>query len=321
MSANPANQDNPDSPLATRHTSLWFEDGNVVLIAEGVAFKVHRSVLALRSSVFKDMFSFPQPQRQSDSEDTFDGCPAVTLSDQMSHVRIVLDIFYNGIQYLAKREQPSWAIVNAMLVLGRKYQIDDLYSEGVHQLERIYPGDVDVLGQGKAGTDFMSFEHEHMISVANVVQDLDLQHLRAHSLYDCCQLDNSDLVRGVYGEKLREDDLLRCLDARTGLSEARGRVERAMFMSTEHDGCMRCAPILADLRQVDADLRCSSNFHDPLRSHSDLPIAWFNASCERLCVDCAGFHRAQDRAMRQNILDNLLDFIDIAEYGLDDEDE
>lgn len=40
---------------------LWFKDGNVILIAEGTAFRVHQSLLSINSEVFRDMFSFPQP--------------------------------------------------------------------------------------------------------------------------------------------------------------------------------------------------------------------------------------------------------------------
>ena len=76
----------------TRHIDLYFDDGNIVLIADEVAFRVHSSILSLRSPVFKDMLAMPQPA----STDTFDGCPVVNLPDCWCDVAPFLDFIYNG---------------------------------------------------------------------------------------------------------------------------------------------------------------------------------------------------------------------------------
>ena len=68
---------------------IWYDDGNVILQAEGTLFKVHRGVLARSSSVFKDMFSFPQPP--STDMEMMDGCPIVQLSDSAKEVGYVLE--------------------------------------------------------------------------------------------------------------------------------------------------------------------------------------------------------------------------------------
>lgn len=69
-----------------------------MLVAGGVAFKVHRAILARHSHVFKDMISFPRPKQGE--EESFDGCPMVPLSDSAEDVAIMLDIFYNGLPYV-----------------------------------------------------------------------------------------------------------------------------------------------------------------------------------------------------------------------------
>lgn len=41
-----------------RDSQAWFEDGNIIVVAEGTAFQVHRStVLSLRPDVLLDMLS------------------------------------------------------------------------------------------------------------------------------------------------------------------------------------------------------------------------------------------------------------------------
>ena len=48
--------------------------------AENTQFLVHKSLLAQNSSVFTDMFSFPQPPT-SEADNTVDRCPVVRMSD------------------------------------------------------------------------------------------------------------------------------------------------------------------------------------------------------------------------------------------------
>lgn len=73
-----------------RRSDLWFEDGNVVLEAEGTFFKVYRGNLARHSSVFAAMFSFPQPKTQSDPSESVEGCPIVHMPDAATHLRYFL---------------------------------------------------------------------------------------------------------------------------------------------------------------------------------------------------------------------------------------
>ena len=54
-----------DSTLVTR-SDIWLEDGNIVLQAENMQFKVHRGLLARVSPVFADVFSVPQPTQPQD---------------------------------------------------------------------------------------------------------------------------------------------------------------------------------------------------------------------------------------------------------------
>lgn len=56
--------------------AFWLRDGNVVLIAEKTAFRVHQSVLERKSEVFKDMFGVPQPE----NAETLEQCPLVHVT-------------------------------------------------------------------------------------------------------------------------------------------------------------------------------------------------------------------------------------------------
>jgi hypothetical protein len=61
-----------------RAQDLWFDDGNLILKAEDTLFRIYGGFLAARSSVFRDMLSFPPPK---EGNATLDGCPIVFVYD------------------------------------------------------------------------------------------------------------------------------------------------------------------------------------------------------------------------------------------------
>ncbi len=65
------------------HSSVWFEDGNIIVQAESAQFRVYRGILAMNSSVLRGMFELAQP----DESDMQDGCPVVHFYDSAQDVR------------------------------------------------------------------------------------------------------------------------------------------------------------------------------------------------------------------------------------------
>lgn len=82
----------PKSPTLYERGEPWLEDGNVVLVAEGTAYRVLRSILSKNSEVFRDMFMIPQPAEA----ETFAGCLVVHLSDSKKDVSFLLSVLFGG---------------------------------------------------------------------------------------------------------------------------------------------------------------------------------------------------------------------------------
>ena len=78
-------------------TDFWFADGNIVLLAGDVAFKVHRGQLVRHSDVFHDMFSLPQPAEGEAGQGLVDGCQWVELHDDPADVLHLLRALYDGL--------------------------------------------------------------------------------------------------------------------------------------------------------------------------------------------------------------------------------
>ena len=74
---------------------LWFDDGNIILIAEDTPFKVHRGMLMHTSEVLKDILSIPQPPVLDDSE-MMDGIAIVHVSDTWKDLSYMLSALYGG---------------------------------------------------------------------------------------------------------------------------------------------------------------------------------------------------------------------------------
>ncbi len=69
----------------THDKHFWFDDGNVVIVARGMGYKVYKGLLAAQSPVFHDLFA-----SASHAEEVYDGCPVVRLSDSPQDLQCLL---------------------------------------------------------------------------------------------------------------------------------------------------------------------------------------------------------------------------------------
>jgi len=76
--------------ILQKDTHVYLDDGNIVLVAGMTCFRVHRSLLAKYSPIFRDMFSLPQPEDQ----EMYDGVPMVELQDDPDILRALLRVIY-----------------------------------------------------------------------------------------------------------------------------------------------------------------------------------------------------------------------------------
>lgn len=70
---------------------IWYEDGNVVLQAQNTLFKVHRGVLAGRSSTLKNCVA---KVMISPSAPPVEGCPVFVMKSLSQDITHMLHIFY-----------------------------------------------------------------------------------------------------------------------------------------------------------------------------------------------------------------------------------
>lgn len=78
-------------------SDLWFADGNIILIVDKVAFKVHRGQLSRHSEVFEGLFSLPTTTTSSINM-LYEGCMCVEMhGDSPMDMRFFLQALYDGL--------------------------------------------------------------------------------------------------------------------------------------------------------------------------------------------------------------------------------
>ena len=92
------------TPGFTKHEDLWFDDGNVVLIAENTGFRLFRGLLSRQSEIFRGMFQMPQSE--ATAAEMYEGCPVVRVvedgAEEWVEVLGILSESSKSQQYVAR---------------------------------------------------------------------------------------------------------------------------------------------------------------------------------------------------------------------------
>ncbi|TRM60550.1 hypothetical protein BD626DRAFT_571618 [Schizophyllum amplum] len=132
----PVHSDGEERTLK-RVQELWFDDGNIVLQAEDTQFRVHRSILAIHSNVFRGMLSLPQT---ACDEEKIDGCPVVFLPGDAAQdmTYLFMAIYYSDF-FESAPAPTTFAIAAGVLRAATKYDILMLRHRAVRHFDTVYP--------------------------------------------------------------------------------------------------------------------------------------------------------------------------------------
>ncbi|KAJ6572756.1 hypothetical protein DFH09DRAFT_916393, partial [Mycena vulgaris] len=118
---------------------LWFADQGLVLRAGNRLFRVSGSILAARSSVFRDMMSIPQPE----SQPLIDGCPVVVLHDSAADAEYFLRAIFDSSFFERPPAPTRFSIVAGVLRLSTKYDVEYLRRRALLHLSAALPGSLE----------------------------------------------------------------------------------------------------------------------------------------------------------------------------------
>ncbi|OJT09463.1 hypothetical protein TRAPUB_14066 [Trametes pubescens] len=240
-------QDNSGS-ARTRDEEFWYDDGTIILVAGNVEFRVYKGILAENSSVFRDMFSLPQPPiSSSDVPSSENGCPIVHLSDSPEDLRHILRVPFEA------PKDPSFAAIAAAARLGHKYQMTRLLEQALTYLKTYYTNDYDAW-QKKESWNPPGFHDEDAIGVVNLARFLGETSLLPTALLACCQL-GRDLINGFAREdgtreQLTLDDIGLCLEAKPRLVQESSRTVLHVFEPMASVRCLSAGKCRGGFRRI-----------------------------------------------------------------------
>ncbi|OSD00794.1 hypothetical protein PYCCODRAFT_1340728, partial [Trametes coccinea BRFM310] len=171
-----------------RDPSLWYLDGNVVLVAQAVAFRVHCGVLARHSYVFSSWFSSPVLL----GPEWLDGVPIVRLkpTDTAHDLRQALLAVS-----LYDPTRLTFSIVAGLRRFALAYGMPALVDATRYLLSPTFP--FDVLEWDEPSPRRLSFDlgPDQAIEAYNLAKMADDGHIFA-AVYHCAQLPDDVLRRG-----------------------------------------------------------------------------------------------------------------------------
>ena len=294
----------PFSPWTRRHHKLYFDDGNIVIAASDLRFRVHTGILGHHSEVFKDMFSIPQPEES----EMYDGCPEMVLYDAPEAVETLLEHMYSAgdrsvvsIQrtsrtallttisisvhrsWYDRRVPVSFTEAWSRFMLGDKYQVKTACAEALWRIRQAFPGkleDYDRLEQeSKDGMikplyDFMMCDSIAVVQLARTHHIPDIAPL---AYYNLSLMDGHEAMQTVtYGSTREEVRLDRVavsvlIAVKKGLYLVQSDLLSIVVNPKLAEGCetqVHClTALLALLQMLVGDGWCSAPKFHPFRNY------------------------------------------------------
>ncbi|KAJ7213122.1 hypothetical protein GGX14DRAFT_620272 [Mycena pura] len=132
----PSSTPSPALTEATAPSTVWFEDGTIILEAEGSRFKVFKGILAANSTVFSDMLVVGS--NPANNDEMVEGCPVVRVYDTaLDLMHFLKALHYVG--YYDPPETKDFLMIAAILRLSTKYNVEFLRRRTLAHIASLYP--------------------------------------------------------------------------------------------------------------------------------------------------------------------------------------
>ncbi|KAM5544045.1 hypothetical protein V8D89_002231 [Ganoderma adspersum] len=277
---------------------LWFEDGNVVIVAGTAAFRVHTGVLSRHSEVFRDTFGVPRPALPAPS-DVFDGQPVVHVSDSANDFKQLLGMLYDGAKFMPPDEPVQFAVLAAVARLGHKYHIEWILKEATRRLRSIFPDTYEDWRKSKGPSDHLVVIRFIFlyIEAVNLIRLIGETKMLPVAIYQCCQflpllLKGAARADGTV-ETLDLPTLGLCIRAHTNLIQRQSKLNADVFCSGPSERCRETEACRTAMEKVYREVCGFPEFY----LHGTILHSNISCALERLevCSFCAAALRERER--------------------------
>ncbi|KAJ3808681.1 hypothetical protein EV368DRAFT_84280 [Lentinula lateritia] len=240
-------------------SDLWFSDGNLILETESSLFKVYSGLLARKSSVFRDMFTFPQPNDHKD-------VPTVRLYDSTEELTWFLKAILDPEFFEPPPSTTDLSIVGAILRLSSKYDVQFLRRRALLHVQTTYPSTLRAWKRRDTHRSIPPIDNSPF-AILPLVREFELDWALPAVLYCLCSYNVSQIIDGVTFRTrhltLNEDDKRKVLVGRAELVHLQTNLSFRCLRSTPHTDCSSPADCVEQLRKW-LNHASSWNIADPL---------------------------------------------------------
>ncbi|KAI1787704.1 hypothetical protein LXA43DRAFT_1028014 [Ganoderma leucocontextum] len=287
---------NPPISSIQRDEDVWLSDGNIVIVAaDTMAFRVHKSILSLRSEVFRDLFLLPNADAAT--METMDGCPVVRVSDSPDDIRrlfLVLccgkNYYYDGDALVAV----PFEVLASLIRMGHKYALQDILDHALSRLKKYYTNDLSAWKDPESRARYVTATDDDAPTVVTLGRLTNTPSLLPTALLVCTEIaadywEESDgsIVSRI--ASLPVSDQLQLTAAKASLAEACATRPLRLLASVPCPGCMRSAFCRA-AREAPLDALRDRDVLPSFSDHNALkPVAetfWGDVHWRRLCANC-----------------------------------
>ncbi|KAK7062401.1 BTB domain-containing protein [Favolaschia claudopus] len=279
---------------------LWFPDADLILRADDSIFRVYGGFLGARSSVFRDMISFPQPATQTEGE-MLNGRAVVRLHDSPTEATSFLRAVFDSSFFMPPPSCVNFEDIIGILRLAHKYDVSYLFRRALSHLDVLYPTNLAKRVQYRSQTHIQFPSPDAMIDMI--------------SLKTACEVGATWMLPTLYYAIAQVDDLLdhasdylqthqiqACLAAQSKLMRAHASSYR-FLRSLPLAGCSSvwyCRGIVEDVYD---NLEFQS---ERFRDMDPLGMSLFShRDRDDLCPGCRDFATVRFSAAQQAFWENL----------------
>ncbi|KAJ6585167.1 hypothetical protein B0H19DRAFT_1320491, partial [Mycena capillaripes] len=110
----------------------WFQDGNIIIMAETMAFKVYKGMVSQHSSLLRDKL-------ENEVAEIIEGCPAIQLDDSTADLSNFLTVIHGCERSFQLNSKREFFTLIGILRIATKYKADVLRQRALLPLQQIYP--------------------------------------------------------------------------------------------------------------------------------------------------------------------------------------
>ncbi|GJF00083.1 hypothetical protein PsYK624_163620 [Phanerochaete sordida] len=128
------------TPIPAAHPELWWSDGNVVVAAVDLSFRVHASILRRHSSIFAELLD-KAPDAVGEVHEAFDECQILRVQDKGADLAEMFSVLYDGGSrgFFDWKKPIEFGKLRQITLVAIKYKVQHIIDEAAARLEHVFP--------------------------------------------------------------------------------------------------------------------------------------------------------------------------------------